>query len=84
MNDVLPKVINEVLESDSINLITKFLKHVCLPKDMESIEVYTKREIFGLIEATIQLILNISELLPGTSKKQFGNFGVFQILSGRF
>lgn len=82
MNSILPEVVNELIESNAFYLITAFLKHITLPNDLELIKIYTKREKFGLIEATMQLILNISELIPNTCKKQFGHFGIFQLLTG--
>jgi hypothetical protein len=70
------------MESNSFALITSFLKYAIIPNDLDQIKIYTRRETFGLIESTIHLVLNISELLPGNCKKLFGQFGIFQLLTG--
>ena len=71
------------MESNSFALITSFLKDI-IPNDLDQIKIYTRREIFGLIESTIHLVLNISELLPGNCKKLIGQFEIFRLLTGVF
>jgi hypothetical protein len=72
------------MESNANNLISSFLKYASLPNDLDLVKIYTHREIFGLVESTIHLILNISELIPGNCKKLFGEVGIFQLLTGMF
>lgn len=72
------------MESNAYDLISSFLKYASLPDDLDLVKIYTHREIFGLIESTIQLILNISESLPGNCKKLFGQVGIFPLLTGIF